>query len=238
MGDSAEPPLEQASSEGLPSAGPYANWPLTPVPIDTRAGAGSRQPCCGLAAIPAGGTGTVWSMVKSFYKGQPPGKRPPCLICMGPGRGQRELVHMPHGVSVWLCGAHRSPEFLTRRAGRDLVASLVRAWGAAGCLTRARHRALDAHRDRLTRPPGRARPGSYAWPELRREAEGRFAAGEPPARVIAELLSRAAVGSARPPSRRTMLRWFREGRWLDEVRPDADVVYAATTRSRPRSLAS
>ncbi|HSI30644.1 MAG TPA: hypothetical protein VK951_04875, partial [Miltoncostaeaceae bacterium] len=88
---------------------------------------------------------------------------------MGPGEGERGQLHLPGGVSVWLCAAHRSPEFLRRRAGRDLAASLMRAWEAAGCMTRRRGRALDAHRARLAEPPGRARPGSYAWPELRRE---------------------------------------------------------------------
>ena len=103
---------------------------------------------------------------------------------------------------------------MARRAGRDFVASLMRAWDAAGCLTAARSRALDLHRVRLAGPPPRSRPGSYAWPELRREAERRFAAGETPGRVIAELRERAGAGPAVPPSRRTMTRWFREGRWL------------------------
>ena len=78
-------------------------------------------------------------------------------------------------------------------------------------MTRTRHRALDAHLARLSGPPARARPGSYAWPELRREAECRFAAGEPPARVIGDLRGAVAAGPARAPSRRAMMRWFREG---------------------------
>ena len=68
-------------------------------------------------------------MARSFYKGQRLGKRPPCLLCMGPGEGERAELHLPHGVSVWLCEAHRSAEFLERRAGRDFTASL---WRAAG----------------------------------------------------------------------------------------------------------
>jgi hypothetical protein len=151
--------------------------------------------------------------VESLYKGERLGKRPPCLICMGPGQGERQLLHLPGGVSVWLCGAHRSPEFLRRRAGRDFVLSVMRAWRAAGCMTRGRERALDLHRARLLGPHRRSRPGSYAWPDLRREAERRFASGEPPARVIRELRARVAEGPARAPSRRTMLRWLAEGRW-------------------------
>ena len=67
---------------------------------------------------------------------------------MGAGQGERARLHLPYGVSVWLCGAHRSAEFQTGRAERDFVAPLRQAWAAAGCLTRARGRALDAHRAR------------------------------------------------------------------------------------------
>ena len=88
---------------------------------------------------------------------------------------------LPGGVSVWPARPTGAGSSLTRRAGRDLAASLMRAWEAAGCFTRRRGRALDAHRARLTGPPGRARPSSYAWPELRREAERRVASGEAPA---------------------------------------------------------
>lgn len=154
-------------------------------------------------------------MAKSFYKGQRLGNRPPCAICMGPGKGERALLHLPAGVSVWLCAEHRSVEFLTRRVGRDFAATMLRVWSAAGCMTVARHRALDLHRDRLLAPaPTRRQPGSYAWPGLRAEAERRFAAGEPPESVIRELREREERGQARPPSRQTMHRWFREGRWL------------------------
>ena len=152
-------------------------------------------------------------MARSFYKGERLGNRPPCLICMGPGRGSGPSS-FPYGFSVWLCAAHRSVEFQTRRAGRDFAATLARAWAAAGCLTRARHRALDAHRARFVgEPPARERPGSYSWPELRREAERRFAAGEPPRRVMDDLRERESGGRAVPPSWRTLRRWFLEGRW-------------------------
>ena len=168
-------------------------------------------------------------MAKSFYKGERLGKRPPCLICMGPGHGERAQLHLPGGVSVWLCASHRSAEFQARRAGRDLAASLLAAWGAAGCMTAARRRALDAQRARLAGPPApRRRPGSYAWPELRREAERRFGAGERPAAVIEDLRARAGRGAATPPSRRTMRRWFADGRWLGDDAGAGPAVAAAT----------
>ena len=155
-------------------------------------------------------------MAKSLYKGERLGKDPPCLICMGPGTGGRAELHLPGGVSVWLCAPHRSVEFQRRRGGRDLVASLMGAWRAAGCMSRRRRRALDAHQARLTTPPGhgRARPGSYAWPELRREAERRAASGQAHGKIVVELRARVASGPARAPARRTILRWLAERRWL------------------------
>ena len=121
-------------------------------------------------------------MARSFYKGERLGKTPACAICVGAGQGRRAELHLPGGVRVWLCEAHRSVEFATRRAGRDLVASLLHVWSSAGCLTARRSRALDLHRARLTGPPPvRPRPGSYSWAALRAEAEAAFAAGEAPA---------------------------------------------------------
>ena len=60
-------------------------------------------------------------MPRSFYKGEPLGKTPACAICMGRGQGPRALLHLPLGVSVWLCAAHRDPAWLRSRTGRDLV---------------------------------------------------------------------------------------------------------------------
>jgi hypothetical protein len=156
-------------------------------------------------------------MAKSFYKGEPLGSLPPCAICMGRGEGERGQLTLPGGVTVWLCGAHRSGAFQRRRAGRDFFFSLSCVWEAAGCLTARRRRALELHRERLLagdRGPGpRQRPGSYAWPELRREAEGQWAKGQPLRRVIDRLRAKAARGLARPPSRTTLYRWHTEARW-------------------------
>ena len=88
---------------------------------------------------------------------------------------------------MWLCAAHASPEFQCRRNGRDFVVTLQRLWQAHGCLTAARARALAAHLDALAGPPPARRPGSYAWPDLRRRAEAEFALGGPPLATIARL---------------------------------------------------
>ncbi len=154
-------------------------------------------------------------VARSYYKGAPLGKTPACAICEGPGAGGRAAFHLPFGVTVWLCRAHRDLEFVCRRAGRDLVASLMHVWRAAGCLGQRRRAALDAQLRRV-QGGGRSarRPGSYSWPSLRVEAEARFAAGERPAIVFADLRERHGGGPALAPSLRTMQRWFAEGRWL------------------------
>jgi hypothetical protein len=97
------------------------------------------------------------------------------------------------------------------------MVSLGHVWAASNCLTRRQNAALLAHLARVRNPePVEGRPGSYSWPALRREAETRFRAGEPPGRVITELRTREARGSAVAPSARTMRRWFTEGRWLSQ----------------------
>ncbi len=169
-------------------------------------------------------------MTTIIDEGAPLGSRPPCLICMGPGEGERARLHLPFGVSVWLCAAHRSDEFQRRRGGRDLAASLSGAWRASGAMTRRRQRALEAHLARLAsdgRPRATRRPGSYTWPGLRAEAEARWAAGEPARVVIDELRARHARSRAVVPARTTMYRWYREARWAtvpaqgEEVTPGA-----------------
>jgi hypothetical protein len=79
-------------------------------------------------------------------------------------------------------------------------------WQAHGCMTAARHRALDAHLNQLRAQPPRHRPGSYAWPDLRKRLEARYATGAPPADP--------AHQACDAPSRRTLQRWYAERRWL------------------------
>jgi hypothetical protein len=155
----------------------------------------------------------------THYKARGYGKLPICVICGGPGQGARERYHLSHGVSVWLCAMHRDPAFLTARAGRDLAASLGAVWSAAGCLSARRSAALAAHLGRVRGPRVRERPGSYAWPALRREAEARFARGEPPRAVMADLRRRELGAWTPGPSLRTLRRWHQEGRWLKGPRP-------------------
>jgi hypothetical protein len=155
----------------------------------------------------------------SHYKGAWIGKMPMCAICGGAGEGPRAEHRLTHGVSVWLCAAHRSDAFQTRRSGRDFVASLAAVWRAAGITTRRHALALEAHLRRVKGPNPRDRPGSYAWPELREQAEQRFAAGASLAAVERDIRAAAAREMpSRLPSARTFRRWFAEGRWLAAIR--------------------
>ena len=154
----------------------------------------------------------------SLYKARGvPVKSPVCAICVDRTRGKTLERQLTHGVRIWLCAGHHSIEFMRANAGRDFAVTLMRSWRAHGCLTRARARALDAHLHAIkatgTRT-NRPRPGSYAWPRLRREAEHDFARGRPVLTTIARLRQRHASGAATVPSIRTMRRWFSQGRWL------------------------
>jgi hypothetical protein len=146
-----------------------------------------------------------------------PVKSPICAICLDRTRGRTRLRELTHGVRLSLCEGHHSVEFMRSNAGRDFVVTLSRIWGAQGCLTRARSRALAAHlaavRATGTTTP-RTRPGSYAWPRLRREAERCFARGEGLIATIARLREQHPRDHATVPSIRSMRRWFAQCRWL------------------------
>lgn len=144
-----------------------------------------------------------------------PLKQPVCAICLDRTRGKTQRLELGYGVSVWLCVAHASPEFMSENAGRDFVLTLERLWQACGCLTGPRHRALDAHLKGIReRARVRSAPGSYAWPRLRAEAEAAFLGGERPDAVVARLRTRHREDFASVPTAFTMRRWYRERRWL------------------------
>ena len=154
---------------------------------------------------------------------------PPCAICRHKGRGPSRLQFLTHGVHLWLCASHGSAEFMRREGGGEFVQRLTMIWVAGGGLGFRRRAALTAHIERLRLAgDGRDKPGSHTWPKLRREAEQRFAAGEPPAFVIDELRGSYRDGPAIVPSVRTMRRWFAQGRWL--------IPFTPARRLRPRSI--
>ena len=144
-----------------------------------------------------------------------PLKQPVCAICVDRTRGNTRRVQLTHRVSVWLCHDHASPDFQTRRSGRDVVRTLHGVWKANDCLTTARDKALTAHLERLRGPrPQRPRPGSYAWPDLRRSLERQYAHGATPNQAHHAVHEHHSSGPARPPSRRTIQRWHAQRRWL------------------------
>jgi hypothetical protein len=155
----------------------------------------------------------------SLYKAHGvPVKSPICAICLDRTRGQACERQLGYGVRVWLCPAHHSVEFMRSRAGRDFVVTMARIWRSQGCLTTSRSKALKAHLAAVQavgrRSGGRARPGSYAWPRLRLQAEQAFAFGDDVLATITALRERHAHDHATVPSVRTMRRWFSQGRWL------------------------
>ena len=140
---------------------------------------------------------------------------PPCAICAHGGRTPRSVRFLTHGIWMWLCDAHGSDAFMRKHGGRDFADRLGAMWVASGVFGARRRAALVAHVQRLQAAiDGQGKPGSHSWPMLRREAERRFASGEPPATVIAELRRAHRDGPARPPSVRTMRRWFSQARWM------------------------
>jgi hypothetical protein len=159
-----------------------------------------------------------------------PQRSPICAICLDRTRGATHIRELTHGVRVSLCEGHHSTAFMRSNAGRDFAVTLLRIWRAQGCLTRARSRALDAHL-RAVRALGtritRARPGSYAWPKLRDEAERAFAHGDGVIATITRLRERHARDHATVPSIRTMRRWFSQGRWLRIPTPTPTIAQCA-----------
>src|SRR5262249_55516604 len=150
----------------------------------------------------------------SLYKARnlPSLKRPVCAICIDRTKGRTEEIRLGYGVTVWLCPGHASQAFQTKRSGRDFVRTLMGVWQANGCMTAARHRALDAHLNQLRTPPPRPNPASSAGPNPPR-LEARYATGAPPTAPTPTHACHTCT--AHPPSRRTLRRWHAERRWLN-----------------------
>lgn len=168
-------------------------------------------------------------MLPSFYKLDTGRRSKPCFLCLTRTEGPTVEVYLGFGQSVCLCEGHASEEFRRQRGGRDFYLSLSLAFTAAGCYTVARQRALrrifEEKRQRSeTSTPGRARPGSYAWPNLRALVEDACHQGVIALRKLRALLEehlRAELrrGRVRLPSDRTLRRWRLERRWADDSAP-------------------
>ncbi len=141
-----------------------------------------------------------------------------CAVCMSPhGVGP---VHLSHGVIVQLCEQHDDHHYLSADGGRRFVRRLTEQWQAHGILNASRIKCLAAHLRRV-RDSMKAHelPGSHAWAPERRECERRFAAGEPIAAVIDDIRRAERWHGRKPPSIRTIRRWYADGRWLAPPSP-------------------
>ena len=140
-----------------------------------------------------------------------------CAVCSS-GSGVRPFF-LTHGVRIDLCRVHRDGEFLRRRGGHALTVKLEAFWRRRhGTVSARQALAARTHRLRVRGKLASDGPGSYSWSRIRFAAEARFADGEDPTRVIAELRDDNLGGNADVPSERTMRRWFFEGRWLVDPR--------------------
>lgn len=136
-----------------------------------------------------------------------------CAVCSS-GVGLRTF-YLTHGVNVDLCRVHREGGFLRRRGGNIFTRRLQDFWRRRhGTVSARQAMAARTHRLRVRGKLASDGPGSYSWSRTRFQAEARFAAGEDPTVVIAELRAESIGGNADVPSERTMRRWFFQGRWL------------------------
>lgn len=155
-----------------------------------------------------------YAPVPTLYKARGvPLKQPVCAICVDRTRGRTRKVTLTNRVSVHLCEAHADRSFQTRRSGR-LRAHVDGSVESERLPDPRRSRALDAHLANLSGRSARPRPGSYTWPELRRDLEAGYAGGATPAELHPPVHARLEPFPARPPSRRTLQRWHAEHRWL------------------------
>lgn len=163
------------------------------------------------------------TMLPTFYKLGSGRRGAPCLLCMTRTPGPTSPFHIGFGEIVHLCEGHSSREFRRQRGGRDFYLSVSRALQAAGALTKTRDRGLrDLWNQTMSREQEkvatRARPGSYAWPELRRIVEdacrrGVVSIAKLRDLITAHLRSELRRGRVRLPSDRTLRRWRAERRW-------------------------
>jgi hypothetical protein len=170
-----------------------------------------------------GGTATWNAMQRGpvrQYKGggTGPKKAVRCAACF-PCSVAGQMIPLRYGVTIALCEDHRDPAFVHSRGGRDFLAALTTTFESLG-LRGARYgkaiRAFIADVLAMGTPTPRHRPGSYAWPEQRRDAEAVWARGgsyhDGEAAVLAYF--ERPVAGMRAPSGHTIRRWWRDRRWL------------------------
>jgi hypothetical protein len=151
-------------------------------------------------------------------RGRGPAKHARCIACFPKSVAGQEIP-LGRKVVITLCADHRDPVFLHSRGGRDFLAAvgaMFRSFGLPGShRMEALRRFLDDVRQTGV-PTPRHRPGSYAWPGMRRAAEQAWADGgtfEDGARAVYTLQEPVPAGMSLP-SVATVRRWWREKRWF------------------------
>jgi hypothetical protein len=151
-------------------------------------------------------------------RGKGPAKHPRCICCF-PKSVAGQQVPLKRGVRIVLCADHRDPRFLRSRGGRDFLAATSALFRSLGLTGRRYHDALvafldDVRNTRVATP--RHRPGSYAWPDLRRDAETAWRHGatfEDGCRLV-YTHQEPITTRLRLPSLPTVRRWWRDKRWM------------------------
>lgn len=155
--------------------------------------------------------------------------RCPCLVCQTLTEGEARDIYLGYGVTIRLCARHASIDFIRADSGRHFSLTVHQALRSAGRLTRNHVKALDSFIERHVRPgrrrsdaAERARPGSYAWREIRMRLEERLARGSLSTAAMAGLVRdwlkvELRRGRVSMPSLRTLRRWRLDARWLDRT---------------------
>jgi len=154
------------------------------------------------------------------YKGHGKGpmKAVRCAACF-PRSVAGQMIPMRYGVTIALCEDHRDPAFVRSRGGRDFLAALTTTFESLGFRGARYGKALRAFVGdvlAMGTPTPRHRPGSYAWPEQRRDAEAVWADGGSyhDGEAVVHAYFAEPVPGMRAPSGHTIRRWWRDRRWL------------------------
>jgi hypothetical protein len=159
-----------------------------------------------------------------------------CLACF-PRNCVGQKVPLTLGCSLVLCAEHRDPAFIASDSGRRFLSAVSVLYASLG-LTSARFgAALRAFVERCANPRRHAarrhRPGSYAWPERRQDAERVWSRGGSYQQGLAAALARPPDGRGRMPTQRSVRRWWQDRRWLGPPPPAPTAAPAARGMAVP-----
>ena len=163
---------------------------------------------------------------KNKARGQTKKQPGSCIACW-PRNVAGQDVPLKHGVTLVLCSSHRTPEYVAEDSGRKFLSAISALFHSMGLRSARHHAALRAFVQEMTNPhrqrPQRPRPGSYAWPARRQDAETVWSRGGSFLQGLAAALAGPPDRRARAPTDRTVRRWWQDRRWLTPPPPEATV---------------